>query len=52
MRAKETYEVGDPVTAELGPSLDFYLKPIVRLQNIITFDLDDSKSRSLIFSIG
>ena len=52
MQAKATYEAGDPVTAEFGPSLDFYLKPMVRLQNITTFDLDDSKSRPLLFSIG
>ena len=52
MQAKETYEAGDPVTAEFGPSLDFYLKPMVRLENITTFDLDDSKSRLLTFSIG
>lgn len=52
MQAKETYEAGDPVTAEFGPSLDFYLKPMVRLENITMFDLDDSKSRPLIFSIG
>ena len=50
--AKETYEAGDPVAAEFGPSLDFYLKPMVRLENITTFDLDDSKSRLLTFSIG
>ena len=52
MQAKATYEAGDPVTAEFGPSLDFYLKPMVRLQNITTFDLDDSKSRPLLFSIA
>jgi hypothetical protein len=52
MQAKATYEVGNLVTAEFGPSLDFYLKPRVRLQDITTFDLDDSKSRPLVFSIG
>ena len=52
IQAKETYEAGDPVTAEFGPSLDFYLKPMVRLQDITTFDLDDSKSQPLIFSVG
>ena len=52
MQAKGAYEAGDPVIAEFGPSLDFYLKPMVRLQEITSFDLDDSKSRPLIFSIG
>jgi hypothetical protein len=52
MQAKKTYEANAPVTAEFGPSLDFYLKPMIRLQDITAFDLDDSKSRPLIFSIG
>ena len=34
MQAKETYEAGNPVTAEFGPSLNFSLKPMVRLQDI------------------
>ena len=51
-QAKETFEAGNPVTAEIGPSLDFYLKPMIRLRDITTFDLDDSKSRPLIFSVG
>src|SRR5215471_13994879 len=51
-QAKETYEAGAPVTAEFGPSVDFYLKPMVRLKNITSFDLDDSRSRPLIFSVG
>jgi hypothetical protein len=51
-QAKETREAGDPVQAEIGPSLDFYLKPLIRLQNATEFDLDDSKSRPLVFAIG
>src|SRR5271167_650734 len=51
-QAKETREAGEPVQAEIGPSLDFYLKPLVRLTKITTFDLDDSKSRPLVFSLG
>ena len=51
-QAKQTREDGDPVQAELGPSLDFYLKPLVRLTDATEFDLDDSKSRPLVFSIG
>ena len=52
MQAKETYEAGNPVTAEFGPSLDFYFKPTIRLQDVTTFDLNDSNSQLLIFSIG
>ncbi len=52
LQAKETSEALSPVTAEFGPSLDFSIKSPVKLQEITTFDLDDSKSRLLIFSIG
>ena len=51
-QAKETREGGDPVQAELGPSIEFYLKPLVRLKKITQFDLDDSKPRPLVLAIG
>ena len=51
-QAKETFEAGAPVTAEIGPSLDFYLKSGRLLSEITAFDSDDSKSRPLVFSIG
>ncbi len=51
-QAKETREAGDPTQAEIGPSLDFYLKPLIKLQNVTEFDLDDSKSRPLVFTLG
>ena len=51
-QAKETIEGGDPPTAELGPSIDFYLKPWLKLKDVTAFDLDDSKGRPLVFSIG
>jgi hypothetical protein len=51
-QVKETREAGDPTQAEVGPSLDFYLKPLVSLKGATEFDLDDSKSRALVFTIG
>jgi hypothetical protein len=51
-QAKETREAGDPTQAEVGPGFDFFLKPLVRLENITAFDLDDSKSRPLQLSVG
>src|SRR5271155_3585312 len=51
-QAKATREGGDPEQAEIGPSLDFYLKPLVRLQDATKFDLDDANPRPLVFSIG
>src|SRR5450755_1929295 len=52
MQAKETSEAGTPVTAEFGPSLDFYIKSPLKLADVTAFDLDDSKARALILSIG
>jgi Protein of unknown function (DUF2490) len=51
-QAKETRESGDPVTAEIGPSLDFYVKHLRRLDKITQFDLDDSKSQLAVFTVG
>ena len=51
-QVKETREGGDPTQAEIGPSLDFYIKPLVKLKGATEFDLDDSKSRFLILTIG
>ncbi len=51
-QAKQTREGGEPTQAEIGPSLDFYLKPLIRLKKVTEFDLDEAKSRPLVFSIG
>jgi Protein of unknown function (DUF2490) len=52
LQAKQTREGGDPTQAELGPSVDFLVKPLVRLRRVVTFDLDESKSRALVLSAG
>jgi hypothetical protein len=51
-QAKQTREGGDPTQAEIGPSIDFYLKPWIKLQNATIFDLDEAKKRALVFSTG
>jgi len=51
-QAKETREGGAPTQAEIGPSLDFYIRPLVKLEKVTWFDLDDSKKRVLVLSIG
>lgn len=51
-QAKDTREGGDPTQAEIGPSIEFYLKPLLRLKNVAAFDLDDTKSRPAVWSIG
>jgi hypothetical protein len=51
-QAKQTREGGDPTQAEIGPSVDFYLKPWIRLKSVTAFDLDEAEKRALIFSAG
>jgi Protein of unknown function (DUF2490) len=51
-QAKDDREGGDPTQATLGPSAQFYLKPLVKLKKISAFDLDDSKHRPMVFEIG
>jgi hypothetical protein len=46
--AKGDQEGGDPVQLTIGPSILFYLKPIVKLKRINTFDLNDAKSKFLV----
>ncbi len=51
-QAKRTRENGDPTQAEIGPSIEFILKPLVNLQKLNLHDLDKSKSRVLVLSFG
>jgi hypothetical protein len=50
--AKDTREGGDSTQAAIGPGVDFYLKPLIKLKKITAFDLDDSKSRPLVLTGG
>jgi Protein of unknown function (DUF2490) len=50
--AKDTREGGDSTEAEIGPNVDFYLKPLIKLKRINAFDLDDAKSRPLVLTAG
>ena len=51
-QAKQTREGGEPTQAEIGPTIDFYVHPWIRLANVRKFDLDDAKSRPLVVSVG
>jgi hypothetical protein len=51
-QAKDTRENGDPTEAEVGPSLDLFLKPLLRLKRITLYDLDRAKARELALSFG
>ena len=51
-QAKGTREGGSASQAEIGPSLDWYVKPWVKLKDVTAFDFDDSKTRLLVLSVG
>jgi Protein of unknown function (DUF2490) len=52
LQLKDDRDGGDPTQFLVGPSLQLYLKPLLRLKNVNTFDLDDSKSRLLVLETG
>jgi|SRR5271170_5136823 len=51
-QAKDTRDGGDPTQVAIGPDLELYVKPLVRLQEVTAFDLDDAKSRPLVMTAG
>lgn len=52
LEAKNDRDGGDPTQFAIGPSLQFYLKPLIKLKRATQFDLDDSKSRALVLEAG
>ncbi len=51
-QAKGDRDEGAPIQSTLGPSLQLYFKPLVKLKKVSEFDLDDSKQRPLVFEAG
>lgn len=45
-------DTDDPVQTTIGPSIEFYLKPLIKLRDVTAFDLDDSKSRFFVVEAG
>jgi hypothetical protein len=45
-------EAGDLLQSQTGPSVQFYMKPLVKLKDVAAFDLNDSKSRFLVVEAG
>jgi hypothetical protein len=43
---------GVPIQSTLGPSLQLYLKPLLKLKKVTAFDLDDAKKRPLVVEAG
>ena len=52
IEAKDDRDGGDPTQFAIGPSLQIYLKPLIKLKKVTEFDLDDSKSRFLVLETG
>jgi hypothetical protein len=50
--AKGYMENGDLNHAQIGPSLQFNIRPLKRLKEITIFDLDDTKCMPMVFTIG
>jgi hypothetical protein len=50
--AKDDRDGGDSTQVTNGPSLQLYVKPLLKLKKITTFDLDDSKPRALVLEAG
>lgn len=52
LEAKDDRDGGDPTQFAIGPSIELYLKPFIKLKEVTKFDLDDSKSRFLVLETG
>jgi len=52
LQAKDDRDGGDSTQFAVGPSIQLYLKPLLRLKHVTVFDLDDSKSRALVLEAG
>jgi hypothetical protein len=50
--AKDDRDGGAPQQFTFGPSVQFYLKPLIGLRRVTLFDLDDAKSRPLVLESG
>jgi Protein of unknown function (DUF2490) len=50
--ASTTKENRQGTAAEVGPNIDFFLKPLVKLKRITIFELDQSKNRPLMLRVG
>jgi hypothetical protein len=51
-QAKGYMEDGDLDHAQIGPSLQFNMRPLEKLKTITIFDLDDIKCMPVVFTIG
>src|SRR5215467_11483072 len=52
LQAKDDREAGDQQRATIGPSIQFYRKPLLSLKHLVFFDLDSTKSAPWMFESG
>jgi hypothetical protein len=52
LQAKDDRDGGDPQQFTFGPSIEFYVKPLVKLKRVSLFDLNETKSRALVLESG
>ena len=52
LQLKDDRDEGASDQFNIGPSIQLYLKPLVKLKHITEFDLDDSKPRPLVLETG
>jgi hypothetical protein len=52
LEAKDDRDGGDSTQIAVGPSVQVYLKPLVKLKKVTVLDLDDSKSTALVLEAG
>ena len=50
--AKGDREAGEQEQFQIGPTVQLYLKPLIRLKDVTAFDLNDAKSRFLVLEAG
>jgi hypothetical protein len=52
VEAKDDRDAGASDQFSIGPSVQFFLKPLLKLKKITAFDLDDAKPRPLVLEVG
>jgi hypothetical protein len=52
LEAKDDRDGGEQDQFAIGPSLQLYMKPLIKLKKVTAFDLDDAKSRLLVLESG
>jgi hypothetical protein len=52
LEAKDDRDGGESDQFATGPSLQLYLKPLIKLKDVAAFDLDDVKTRFLVLETG